>query len=61
MALHESLDAQNIPVMDARPVLERFARDGILPYSETRDGHLSPSGHQAVADLIQQTVMRPSR
>jgi hypothetical protein len=59
MALHDSLADEHIPVIDTLPVLQQLAQDGTLPYSETRDGHLSTAGHRAVADLIHASVARP--
>jgi lysophospholipase L1-like esterase len=55
-ALRDRFDAQGIPVIDSLAALQELAANGVLPYSETRDGHLSPSGHRAVAAAIKEAI-----
>ena len=54
--LRERLAAARISVVDPLPALRALARDGTLPYSATRDGHLSPSGQRAVAEALRATL-----
>jgi hypothetical protein len=55
-ALREQLTARQVPFVDALPTLSALARDGDLPYSETKDGHLNALGHRAVAELVRSAI-----
>lgn len=56
--LGDQLADRGIPFVDMLPALRALVRDGRQPYSETEDGHLSPLGQQAVAELLQSTIDR---
>jgi hypothetical protein len=56
--LVEQLQARQITVIDTLPRLRELAQDGVLPYSDTKDGHLNPTGQRAVAELVSAAVSR---
>lgn len=53
--LHAQLAIRQIDFIDALPALKAVVRGGELPYSPTRDGHLSPRGQQVIAELVRAT------
>ncbi|MCC7105670.1 MAG: hypothetical protein IT307_11040 [Chloroflexi bacterium] len=58
------LRARDIPHVDSLPGLRAEAAQGELPYSATRDGHLSVAGQRAVAsavDSLLSTALAPAR
>jgi hypothetical protein len=54
--LIERLQSSQINVIDSLPRLRELARSGVLPYSDSGDGHLSPAGQRAVAELVSAAV-----
>jgi hypothetical protein len=56
--MRERLASEKIPVVDPLPALRDLAREGTLPYSATKDGHLSPPGQRAVAAAVGAAVVR---
>jgi hypothetical protein len=58
--IREQLARREIPFADATPALRALVEAGISPYSSTRDGHLSPAGQRAVAELVQATLLNAS-
>jgi hypothetical protein len=50
--LVEFLSAEQIPFVDTVPALQELARNGTLPYSASKDGHLNVKGQRAVAELV---------
>jgi hypothetical protein len=54
--LRRELEARQIPLVDATPALRDLAANDTLPYSSTRDGHLSPADQRAVAALVRATL-----
>ena len=53
------LKSQGIVYIDALPVLKGCFRSGAQPYKITIDGHPSPAGHRAVAELVLSTLRNP--
>jgi hypothetical protein len=55
--LTERLQDRQITVVDSLPRLRELARQGVLPYSDSKDGHLNPAGQRAVAELVSDAVL----
>jgi hypothetical protein len=58
--LQEFCAAQQIPYLDATEALQQSAATGKLVY-QPFDTHLSPLGHEIVADLIAKEIARPKK
>ena len=54
----EQLAAREIELIDTLPALVSLANNGRLPYSDTKDGHLSPLGQRAVAEVVRGAIPR---